>query len=73
MIRSNRIPICVLEALDSKMIFETDIDQGIERTFDILVRLRYFDTADLKQLEFAAAAQSRIHDECNGINGRILQ
>ena len=30
-------------ALDNKTIIEADIDQAVERTFNILVRLAYFD------------------------------
>lgn len=31
------------EALDNKTILENDIDQALERNFDVLVRLGYFD------------------------------
>jgi beta-D-xylosidase 4 len=31
------------EALDNKTIVEADVDQALERTFNILVRLGYFD------------------------------
>ena len=34
------------EALDSKTIVEADIDKALERTFNILVRLGYFDPAE---------------------------
>jgi beta-glucosidase-like glycosyl hydrolase len=34
------------EALDNKTIVEADIDQALIRTFNVLVRLGYFDPAD---------------------------
>ncbi len=64
----------VQEALDNKTIVEADIDQALERTFNVLVRLGYFDppeqqpyrqlskvdvdTADSRQLALEAAEQS---------------
>lgn len=33
-------------ALDNKTIVESDIDQALERTFNVLVRLGYFDPAE---------------------------
>jgi len=36
------------EALDNKTIVEADIDQALERTFDVLVRLGYFDPPELQ-------------------------
>ena len=35
-------------ALDSKTIVEADIDQALERTFNVLVRLGYFDPPELQ-------------------------
>ena len=62
------------EALDNKTIVEADIDQALERTFNVLVRLGYFDppeqqpyrqlsktdvdTAESRQLTLEAAQQS---------------
>ena len=61
------------EALDKKTIVEADIDQALERTFNVLVRLGYFDppeqqpyrqltkddvnTPDARQLTLEAAQQ----------------
>jgi beta-D-xylosidase 4 len=33
----------IQEALDNRTIVESDVDQALERTFDVLVRLGYFD------------------------------
>jgi beta-glucosidase-like glycosyl hydrolase len=62
------------EALDKKTIVEADIDRALERTFNVLVRLGYFDppeqqpyrqltkdnvnTPEAKQLALEAAEQS---------------
>lgn len=64
------------QALDKKTIVEADIDQALQRTFNILVRLGYFDparnqiyrklskanvdTAEARQLTLEAAQQSII-------------
>jgi beta-D-xylosidase 4 len=61
-------------ALDKKTIVEADVDQALERTFNVLVRLGYFDppeqqpyrqlsktdvdTVESRQLTLAAAQQS---------------
>ena len=64
------------EALDKKTIVEADVDQALERTFNVLVRLGYFDppeqqpyrklskadvdTVEARQLSLEAAQQSLV-------------